>query len=219
MHICSLCLSPTEYFVTWQTRTYFHCSICRLTQLRPVHHPSRMEEKEEYLLHNNDSSDEGYRRFLNRVTAPVLLWLNDTYDSVSRPKLLDFGCGSGPTISVVLGEQGWRMDNYDPIFFSDTHLLEQLYDLVVCTEVVEHFFRPKATWKDMISLLNEGGRLVVMTQVSDQYQQPLNFTGWHYIRELSHVSFYHTDTMRWIANEYGLHLTIWDKNVFCFDRV
>ena len=216
MHNCSLCLSPTEYFTNWQTRTYFRCSTCSLIQVDSVDHPSIDEEKSEYMMHNNSSEDEGYRRFLSRVTTPVLKWLEQTHSYSAG--LLDFGCGSGPTISVVLAEKGWTMVNYDPIFFPNAALLENRYDLVVCTEVVEHFFTPRVTWGRLIALLKEKGRLVVMTHVSDKKSSPGDFVHWHYIREQSHVSLYHTDTMKWIAKEYGMSLKVIDRNVFCFQQ-
>lgn len=215
MHTCSLCLSPTEFFTTWKTRTYFRCSTCSLIQLSSEDHPSSSEEESEYLMHNNDPEDQGYRRFLSRVTKPVLKWLEQTHSFSAE--LLDFGCGPEPTISVMLAEEGWTMENYDPIFFPNAALLENRYDLVVCTEVVEHFFTPRVTWGVLIGLLKEKGRLVVMTHVSDKKSVPTEFVHWHYIREQSHVSFYHTDTMRWIAKGYGLSLDVIDRNVFCFE--
>ena len=217
MHTCSLCLSPTEFFVTWKTRTYFRCFTCALIQLSVSDHPSNLEEKSEYMMHKNDSEDEGYRHFLSRVTKPVLNWLDQTHSFSAE--LLDFGCGPGPTISVVLAEEGWTMDNYDPMFFPNHSLLDEVYDLVVCTEVVEHFFSPRVTWGVLIGLLKEKGRLVVMTHVSDTKSDPTDFVHWHYIRERSHVSLYHTDTMRWLAQEYGLSLIVIDRNVFCFESL
>ena len=217
MHNCSLCLSPTEYFTNWQTRTYFRCSTCSLIQLDSADHPSIGEEKSEYMMHNNDPEDQGYRKFLSRVTTPVLKWLKKNH--LSTAELLDFGCGPGPTISVVLAEEGWTMENYDPMFFPNAALLENQYDLVVCTEAVEHFFTPRVTWRVLIGLLKKKGRLVVMTHVSDKKSEPVDFVHWHYIREQSHVSLYHTDTMRWIAKEYGLSLSVTDRNVFCFEPV
>ena len=217
MHTCSLCLSPIEIFTTWKARTYFRCPICSLIQLESQSHPSRAEEQSEYLMHNNDSADEGYRRFLSRVTIPVLGWLKENH--TPKVQLLDFGCGPGPTISVVLGEHGWKMENYDPMFYPTASLLEAQYDLVVCAEAAEHFYTPKTTWTQMIGLIKAKGRLIVMTHVSDKYGVPSDFRGWHYIREQSHVSLYHTDTMHWIANAYGFRVTTLDRNVFCFERI
>ena len=150
MHHCSLCLSPTEYFTTWQTRTYFRCSTCSLIQLDSADHPSIGEEKSEYMMHNNDPEDQGYRKFLSRVTTPVLKWLEQTH--LLTAQLLDFGCGPGPPISVVLAEEGWPWKNYDPMFFPTAALLETRYDLFVCTEFVERFFPPRVTWGGLIAL-------------------------------------------------------------------
>jgi 16S rRNA G1207 methylase RsmC len=32
---------------------------------------------------------------------------------------LDFGCGPGPTLSILLAEQGQQVDLYDPFYHDD----------------------------------------------------------------------------------------------------
>ncbi len=216
MTICTLCTAQTDSFATWKGRVYFRCASCGLIQLMERQHPTLDEERSEYKAHNNDPTDLGYRKFLSPVTKPVLECLNK--DIPSNPQLLDFGCGPGPTISIVLGESGWQMDNYDPLFYPNNALLEQRYDLITCTEVVEHFHDPRASWTQLLGLLKSTGKLFVMTQVSDRYQQPEAFVNWHYIREKSHVAFYHTETMKWIAQWQGIEVSHLARNVYLFEK-
>ena len=96
---------------------------------------------------------QGYRRFLSCVTTPVLNWLKQNH--LPTAQLFDFGCGPGPTLSVVLAEEGWTMENYDPMFFPNAALLDNQYDLVVYTEAVEHFFTARVTWGVLIGLLKK----------------------------------------------------------------
>ena len=138
--------------------------------------------------------------------------------SDKKINILDFGSGPGPTIEVVLGEQGWTVTNYDPFFTPDEQALKERYDLISCTEVVEHFHTPKTSWKLLLSLLKPQGNLVIMTQPSDQYSTESAFKHWRYIREKSHIAFYHSQTMYWIAKTYGLQLSILSPSVFWFSR-
>jgi 2-polyprenyl-3-methyl-5-hydroxy-6-metoxy-1,4-benzoquinol methylase len=178
--------------------------------------PTYKEEREEYQLHNNNPFDAGYRKYLSKVTNPMIDYLERIV--CQDINILDFGCGPGPTISVVLGEKGWVVQNYDPIFFPDKRALQFHYDLVSSTEVVEHFHEPRVGWDQLVSLLTDNGHLIVMTQCSDPYLNPKEFQQWRYIRERSHVVFYHSQTMKWIAKNYELQLTKLSSNVFWFSR-
>ena len=132
------------------------------------------------------------------------------------PMILDFGSGPGPTISVVLEEQGWIVHNYDPFFCPDTAVLQRKYDLISSTEVVEHFYEPSKSWHQLFSLAKS--QVVVMTQTSNRYSTVEEFKNWRYIREKSHVAFYHSLTMEWIAAEYGFQVERKAPNVFWFSR-
>ena len=62
------------------------------------YHLSAADEKAQYDLHENDPNDPGYRAFLDRLAGPL--------DKRLAPHShgLDFGCGPGPTLSVMLEE-------------------------------------------------------------------------------------------------------------------
>ena len=216
MSVCRLCFAKTTTIWRYKDREYQRCSSCFLIQLQRSQCPAPAAEEAEYQLHKNDPYDIGYRRFLSPVTAIMLEWLQ-TKKSI-HPVILDFGSGPGPTISVVLGEHGWNVRNYDPFFQPDTAALQIKYDLISSTEVVEHFYEPNKSWKLLFSLGKKSCQLVVMTQCSDPYYSETAFQNWRYIREKSHVAFYHSRTMEWIAAAYGFQITQRTANVFWFSR-
>ena len=212
--LCRLCTTSVLPFCSYQGREYHRCTECGLIQLKQAQCPSPKQELEEYQLHRNDPFDKGYRKFLSKVTNPMLEWLS--HSSSNATTILDFGSGPGPTIAVVLAEQGWPVTNYDPFFAPKQDVLLERYDLISCTEVVEHFHDPKTSWEILLSLRKPQGHLVVMTQPSDRYYSESTFREWRYIREKSHIAFYHSQTMVWIANTYGLQLSILSPSVFWF---
>ena len=207
---CPLChASPLAPFAEVRGRRYVRCGTCAVTVLDPAQLPTPAEERAEYRLHNNDSGDPGYRRFLAQVTEPLLERLPAGAEG------LDFGCGPGPAIAAMLGERGIAVRNYDPFFHPDAAALERQYDFVTCTEVAEHFHRPGAAFAQLDGLLRPGGWLGLMTGV---LRDDSGFAGWPYIRERSHVTFYRPETLAWIAGRFGWDLEMAGRNVALFRK-
>ncbi|MEZ0472941.1 class I SAM-dependent methyltransferase [Luteimonas salinilitoris] len=159
--------------------------------------PSLDEERRIYSHHENDPSDRRYRAFLDRLAAPLCARLSPGMSG------LDYGADPGPTLALMLGERGFLTTSWDPLFEPQDDLLDRRYDFVICTEVVEHFHRPRVEFDRLASLLRPGGWLAIMTQ----WQPPdLSFQQWHYVRDPTHVSFYAERTFDWIAEKYGFWL-------------
>lgn len=169
----------------------------------------QQQEKAIYDLHDNDPGDEGYRRFLAKLTAPLLERLQPAASG------LDFGCGPGPALMVMLREAGMDMALYDPFYYPQRSALEGRYDFVTCTEVVEHLHYPAETFRQLDRLLKPGGWLGVMTcfQTDDN-----RFANWHYRRDPTHIVFYRQSTMAWLASKHGWTLTIPAKDVALFQK-
>jgi SAM-dependent methyltransferase len=177
-------------FMQVDGRDYWRCRNCEATFLDPSQLPSRSEEHALYHLHRNEVGDPGYREFLARMTLPLLARLPAGLSG------LDYGCGPGPALAAMLTEAGHRMAVYDPLFFDDPTLLDDQYDFITCTEVVEHFHHPFDEFVRLDRLLKPGGWLAVMTifQTDDGA-----FANWHYRRDPTHVVFYRETTFRSIA--------------------
>ena len=70
--ICPLCSGPGRFFYAdCKQGTYHQCSRCDLVWLDPVHYLSREAEQAHYAQHQNDPSDDQYRKFLNRLWHPL----------------------------------------------------------------------------------------------------------------------------------------------------
>jgi len=162
--------------------------------LDPRQHPSISTEKREYDLHQNHSSDPGYRRFLDAIFKP----LNRRLPPASSG--LDYGCGPGPALVDMFREVGHEMSAYDPIYESDPQALDRRYDFVTCTEAAEHFHNPAKEFTTLNRLLKSGGHLGILTLFQNDDEC---FAEWHYRRDPTHVIFYREDTMAWIADQLG----------------
>ncbi|MDX1558264.1 MAG: class I SAM-dependent methyltransferase [Marinobacter sp.] len=167
------------------------------------------QEREIYQLHDNDPSDPGYRKFLSKLTEPLLGRLPP------GARGLDFGCGPGPALAHMLEAEGMVVSLYDPYFYPSTPVLAQTYDFITCTEVVEHLNAPAAVFRELDRMLRPGGWLGVMTcfQTDDD-----RFDNWHYRRDPTHVVFYRESTFELLANRFGWQLEIPRKDVALFRK-
>ena len=82
-------------------RTYYRCQNCALIFVDHAHLLSTEDEKARYELHQNSLRDAGYRAVLARLTTPLARCLGN-------PPLngLDFGCGPGPVLPLMMEEMG-----------------------------------------------------------------------------------------------------------------
>ncbi|MBI4970382.1 MAG: class I SAM-dependent methyltransferase [Candidatus Omnitrophica bacterium] len=204
---CSLCQASSVSDFDIKKLKYWHCADCRLTFLDPEFYLSPAEEKARYDCHENSADDPEYIRFLNRLADPLLARLRPEDEG------LDFGCGPGPAMSVILKKEGFLVDNYDPHYFSDLCLLGRKYNFVTCTEVVEHFKNPRKDFELLAGLLKPGGRIGIMTEM---LTPEVKFEHWHYRLDPTHVAFYRPETFDWISRWQGLSAEYPVKNVVIF---
>lgn len=202
---CPLCHSTrNQQFFQEAEKDYWQCTNCQLVFLDPAQRLSKEEEQAYYQTHKNDPEDLGYRKFLSRLSQPLL-------EAVTAPaKGLDFGCGPGPTLSIMLEEAGFEMHNYDPLFFPEAGLLEDNYEVITCTEVLEHLHNPGKELSLLTRLLHSGGTLAVMTGFTPSAEE---FERWHYRRDPTHVCFFGPATFQWIAEHFSLRLRLPDQNI------
>lgn len=207
---CPLCShDDTRPFHLDRRRHYLQCARCQLVFVPPIHHLTRDEERAAYELHQNHPGDMGYRRFLSRVFDPLCARLTTSAHG------LDFGCGPGPTLSVMLEEVGHTMTLYDPFFFADPAWRCSVYDFITATEVVEHLHAPGDVLTQLTGLLKPQGWLAIMTKrVRDREA----FATWHYKNDPTHVCFFHDDTFRWLAEHLHLRLEFTGADVVMLQR-
>lgn len=190
-------------------RRYFLCSDCDLVWLCAEQRPTSEAELAHYGLHQNDPSDPHYRRFLDRLAAPLAKWLSPGACG------LDYGSGPGPTLSVMLAERGFPTTIYDPFFAPDGSVLETTYDFITCSETAEHFFAPGEEFVRLDGLLRPGGLLGIMTGIREPGR---DFATWHYVRDPTHVCFYSVETLHWLARRHGWSLQLPGRNVAIFRK-
>lgn len=206
---CPLCQSQhtTQHYQD-KLRTYWCCSCCRLVFVPQAFHLSESEEHKIYDQHENDPSDEGYRHFLNRLMMPLLLALKDI--AIEPPaKGLDFGSGPGPTLSLMLAQEGYQMAIYDHFYARHPEVLLQHYDFITSTEVWEHLSQPGKVIEKLFSCLKPNGIIGVMTKRIPE----TSFANWHYIKDPTHITFFADKTFEYLAEKYQCRLSLLSNDV------
>ncbi len=200
---CPLCRNIENHTLVKgaDTRKYFHCNNCHLIFVAPDFYLSAEAEQARYQFHQNNIEDAGYVAFLNKAIQPALPFLNTTM------KGLDYGCGPMPTLSKLLQQQGFACADYDPYFFPELNTNHQ-YEFIFATECFEHFFQPEKELKTILSLLNDNGLLIIMTE---QWQTVEHFATWYYPKDPTHVCFYHNNTFNFIAEKFQFEILHNDK--------
>lgn len=188
------------------------CLNCDLIFVPTSFHLALSEEKKLYDFHQNGLNDVDYQDFLQQLLNPLLGYLKPGM------KGLDFGSGPGPTLHQLLEQAGFLMQIYDPFYANNPLLLEQQYDFVTATEVVEHFNAPDSGWRRLVSLIKPQGFLGIMTLLYDE--STLNhFASWWYKNDRSHVVFYSWKTLAWLAEHFHLSLKYHTNRVAVFQKV
>jgi 2-polyprenyl-3-methyl-5-hydroxy-6-metoxy-1,4-benzoquinol methylase len=190
-------------------RDYRQCADCALVYVPATQRLDAAAEKAEYDLHDNDPQDAGYRRFLSRLAEPLLARLKPARQG------LDFGCGPGPTLSLMLAEAGHRVDHYDAFYADDRAVFGRRYDFITATEVVEHLHAPGEELQRLWDMLKPGGVLGLMTKLVIDAEA---FAAWHYKNDRTHVCFFSRATFAWLAQRLGARLEIIGKDVILLSK-
>jgi hypothetical protein len=156
---CPLCGgNDSSVFHRDSARPYLRCARCALVFVRPKERPDAATEKARYDLHQNDPVDTGYRRFLAFLADAVVR--NTPLGSEG----LDFGCGPGPALAMMLRQAGRPTALYDPFYAPDETVWSRSYDFISSSETFEHLNNPGRELDRLFKALRPGGLLAIMTQ-------------------------------------------------------
>ena len=207
MFSCPLCHSNSTEL--WHTQThkpligreYHRCQVCDLIFVPSIFHWDKPAEIAIYQQHENNPHDLGYRKFLDRIKQPMLQQLALLNKSKKEITGLDFGCGPGPTLSLMFEEVGLSCANYDLYFANHPELLQQTYDFIASTEVFEHLAKPADVMDQLVNCLKPQGILGIMTQ---RPRDLAAFQNWRYLADPTHISFFSEACFNWLAKHWQL---------------
>jgi hypothetical protein len=116
----------------------------------------------------------------------------------------------------MLEKKGYVISLYDPYFWPDKEPLKRKYDFISATEVLEHLCEPAKELTLLQNLIRPGGILVVMTLF---FTEATDFSTWYYRRDPTHIGFYSSLTLEWIAKFFDFKLfEIFGERIAVFQK-
>jgi SAM-dependent methyltransferase len=191
---CVLCgVRDTLFFHRDKQREFWRCQGCMLVFALPQFYLAPEAERQQYDLHQNSGSDEGYCQFLQRLAIPLMQRLNAGAEG------LDFGCGPAPVLAGMFKDSGLNVRVFDKFYARDDSVWNNSFDFISATEVLEHLHSPGIELARLWSHLRKDGYLAVMTKlVIDQDA----FARWHYKNDPTHICFFSRNTFLWWAEKH-----------------
>ena len=196
---CPLCGAESHWLLDDRKRSYWQCEQCLMVHVPACWQLTAEQEKAEYDRHENHPDDPGYRRFLSRLAEPLLTRLPAAGSG------LDFGCGPGPALAMMLREHGHQVALHDLYYHPNPDALRQQWDFITATEVVEHLAAPREVLEQLWQYLKPGGWLGLMTK---RVISPEAFSRWHYKSDPTHISFFSEQSFRWLAAKWQAELEL-----------
>lgn len=206
---CPLC-GDNEYSLVYVNKTHLiKCSHCGLLYKNPNSVISDDMERDRYLSHKNTLDNVGYVNNFN-----YFIDILHKYIGTNPLSILDYGCGHTKVLGALLTDKGHKLAYFDKYFFDDPAVLEPIYDVVVSTEVIEHFKKPALELETIFKTIKKGTYLAIMTLFP-----PDDLYNWWYSRDLTHVSFYNIETFKFISNKYGFKILYHNnKNLIIMEK-
>lgn len=204
---CPLCDNSGVLYHKTKRRLYYRCNTCYGIFINEALRPNPETEKARYEEHNNDIEDKKYQKFVSPITTAIMR------DFSQSDTGLDFGAGTGPVISKILDDNNFQIKQYDPFFHHFPDLLKSKYDYIACCEVIEHFHSPHKEFALLKKLLKPDGKLYCMTDIYDENTVLQN---WYYLNDPTHVFIYHSNTLRWIKEEFNFSDLLIEERLITF---
>ncbi|MDA7817524.1 class I SAM-dependent methyltransferase [Sulfurimonas sp.] len=212
MKKCKICQSDTHSIVNPKTKKIFHkCSTCKYIFLDEEFYVDQFLEKKHYDKHHNNLESLGYVKMFEDL-------VDEFVNPLHVKRALDFGCGEGEVLPIVLERNSVSCDRYDLFYFPEKVYENKKYDLICSTEVFEHLQNPLEMLKQLLLHVEEGGYILLMSNFHPDNDE--EFLKWWYIRDITHIGFFHLETFEYIAKKLNLEIVKHNsKNTIMFKKL
>ncbi|WP_188093928.1 class I SAM-dependent methyltransferase [Sulfurimonas sp. CVO] len=213
MRKCKICDNETIDIVDNKTKKIYHkCLECEYIFLDEFFYVDEVREKKHYDKHHNSFESLGYVKMFEDLIEEFVTPLKENIKSA-----LDFGCGEGEVLPVLLERNNIVCDRYDLFYFPQKVYLGKEYDIILSTEVFEHLKNPLEIFKELLSYVKKDGYLLLMSAFHPSNDE--EFLKWWYIRDITHIGFFNLKTFEYIADALDVKIVKHNlKNIIIFQK-
>jgi len=194
--MCNICGNETIKLKI-NNISYDFCNNCYFLAKDRLNYLSEIKEKERYLNHNNDTLD--YYHFQESFFESIKEYIGSN--------VLDFGCGKDQVLINVLKNNKVNATGYDYYFLPNKYDINS-FDTVIIEEVIEHLKNPIETLKSLINRNNPSFKIIIKTEL---FSDVNSLNNWWYLRDSTHIGFYHQKTFEKIAEILNLKILFSNK--------
>ncbi len=208
MQVCPLCQKTQNHlFYEEKRRAFYRCEHCFLVFVPETYHISPEEEKKRYDQHqNNEESQqfEGYKK-----------WMQDFWNWIKlsgvgvQGKICDYGSGPHPILNEFAQLEGIHIISYDLYYAPESKASLVDLELLILSEIVEHFRNPYQEWNDLKKMVKTGGHICIRTSL---WNEETRWKDWAYARDITHINFYHQKTFDYLAQTYNWKILRLEKD-------
>ncbi len=190
---CKVCGSEEiTLYARNKKREFLRCSRCELVFVPEQFFLTTAQERTRYELHDNSIENKGYTDFLEKIVSVIMERFPVNYT------ILDFGSGAGAVLGTLLHQKGHSCESYDPLFNIQCNDNAKTYDIIVVCEVIEHLRLLQDDLAFIKKRLKPDGTVIIRTQL---YPDADNFLKWWYIQDLTHINFFSSLTIDFVASQ------------------
>ena len=213
MKKCKICNSSTASMADSKTLKIYHkCFVCSYTFLDERFYIDQEREKKHYDKHHNSFESLGYVKMFEDLIEEFV-----TPQKQYIKTALDFGCGEGEVLPILLEKNKITCDRYDLFYFPQKVYEGKKYDLIVSTEVFEHLQNPLDVFSKLLLHVEKNGYLLLMSAFHPNDDE--EFLKWWYIRDITHIGFFNLTTFEKIADDLNLKIIKHNfKNIILFQK-
>lgn len=175
---CILCNKDSYHFKTINDYNIYKCISCGLDFVHPMPTDSTLQKFYDGYIDYRQS------KLIARQNAIKNIEKLKDYDILNQNKfLLDYACGDN--IFVRFGSHKWY--GYDKFVKKDTDIenySKYKWDFITIWGSLEHFTKPLETFKELSSIMNDEGKIIMRQVVTDveipfRYKPPEHLTYWN----------------------------------------
>jgi hypothetical protein len=116
--------------------------------------------------------------------------------------ILDYGSGAGHFGRFLMAKGRHRVTSYDP--FASPSRPTGTFDVITCSEVLEHSPDPEITLRDLLGFLAPGGIVLATTACQPPEIESLGTSWWYIAPRNGHVSIYTDNALSRLVAKFGL---------------
>jgi hypothetical protein len=201
---CPLCNSSSiKLGFKSSNRDFFRCINCDLVFVPSTYFLSPSDEKKRYSTHENGYENSGYRKYFETTLSKI----ESCGVSFDEKTVLDYGAGEEFVLTKMLLDRGVNSTAYDPLY-GLTVDNNSKFDIIIASESIEHFVNPIVEFENMKSKLLSFGVLAFRTELTDSIKE---LSQWWYANDPTHISFFSSKTMEFVASFFGGTTLLCDK--------